>query len=554
MNRWNSWCVARCSGILLAVAVPLPLLAQQSDATRVQPGSTFLDRAARRAAYRDPAANKAIAAGVAWLCAHQDADGRWDCDGFMKHDPKPATTGGGARTHDVGVTGLALLVLLAQADPAHDEPRARAAAWLRSMQEANGLIGGTMTHDFIYDHVIALHALIEDEALHPSEAGRRAVVAGLDALDAHRNPFAAWRYQPKDNDNDTSVTAWCLGAFALARQAGIRVSLASVTSGLVWLDTVDDPSTGRVGYSKIGEQSARRAGDHAKRFPTGLGEAMTAAAWHARVLLGFDTASPAAQIAGRMLLARPPASADGAFDLYYWFHGSQTAAHFGGAVAKEWQQALHKALLPRQRWDGPDAGSWNPTDAWGEEGGRVASTAQALLALQAPYRHGRLDVLGRLTEPALYRKLIKAWQERRFGDFTKARAELLAMPTLTPGQHLTLTDLQWDLEFAEAVAERQLGDIDRMQELDHAAHHERVTRVAAEFAGMGPGQRAAAILQRYQTEGKLIDELAASRRLHDVVRRHAKNDKALRDQLEKLVKQWPATEAARRARIKLGAR
>ena len=28
----------------------------------------------------------AVDRDLAWLAAHQDDDGRWDCDGFMKHD------------------------------------------------------------------------------------------------------------------------------------------------------------------------------------------------------------------------------------------------------------------------------------------------------------------------------------------------------------------------------------------------------------------------------------------------------------------------------------
>src|SRR5580765_1661147 len=59
------------------------------------------------------AAGKAIEDGLRWLCQHQDDDGRFDADGFMKHDPPGAPCDGpGNPAQDVGVTALALLALL----------------------------------------------------------------------------------------------------------------------------------------------------------------------------------------------------------------------------------------------------------------------------------------------------------------------------------------------------------------------------------------------------------------------------------------------------------
>ena len=43
-----------------------------------------------------------------------------------------------------------------------------------------------------------------------------------------------------------------------------------------------------------------------------------------------------------------------------------------------------------QREGGNEHGSWDSVDAWGEDGGRVYSTAILALTLQAHYRYGRL--------------------------------------------------------------------------------------------------------------------------------------------------------------------
>ncbi|MHC4516557.1 MAG: hypothetical protein ACYS5W_23085, partial [Planctomycetota bacterium] len=53
---------------------------------------------------------RAIDLGLKWLRDHQDEDGKWDCDGFMKHDKEgPPCDGAGNAVHDVGVTALGLL-------------------------------------------------------------------------------------------------------------------------------------------------------------------------------------------------------------------------------------------------------------------------------------------------------------------------------------------------------------------------------------------------------------------------------------------------------------
>jgi hypothetical protein len=46
---------------------------------------------------------RAIDLGLQWLKNHQDKDGKWDCDGFMKHDINgEACDGAGNPVHDVG--------------------------------------------------------------------------------------------------------------------------------------------------------------------------------------------------------------------------------------------------------------------------------------------------------------------------------------------------------------------------------------------------------------------------------------------------------------------
>ncbi len=177
--------VSVLGGLIFALVAPAGVGQESQRATRgaeSRPavGGKFGGRVGgRRALARvgKPTAD-AIAAGLGWLRRHQDPDGRWDADEFMKHDPAAdRSSGPGAATHDIGVTALATLAFLGDgttplAGPDR-ETVARAVRWLSSQQGENGLLGTGVAHDYIYDHAIATWALCEafgltqDDTLRP---------------------------------------------------------------------------------------------------------------------------------------------------------------------------------------------------------------------------------------------------------------------------------------------------------------------------------------------------------------------------------------------------
>jgi len=74
-------------------------------------------------------------------------------------------------------------------------------------------------------------------------------------------------------------------------------------------------------------------------------------------------------------------------DYHYCYYGTNVMYHLHGGDWVDWKYKVREVLLPLQKKDGCEAGSWAPNiDPWGDHGGRVYSTAICVLCLETPYR------------------------------------------------------------------------------------------------------------------------------------------------------------------------
>ena len=312
----------------------------------------------------------------------------------MKHDPDGARCdGAGNGVHDVGATGLAMLAMLSSGSTLRagpfKMPLTRAMQWLRQQQQENGRFGTATSHDFVYGHAIATFAMCKAYGLSKYERLKPVAQKALGYLEAHRNPLSVWRYQPRDNDNDTSVTTWALFALTSGKQFGLDVNADALKFVSAWYDQVTD-ETGKAGYTKSGEMSSRHVGDHAERFPPERGEAMTAAALAGRFVLGqTPKTSPVMQLAAARLAEKPPQWKADRIDAYYWYMGTMAMWQMGGESWAKWQKGLAE-IGNAQRRDGSFAGSWDPVGVWDEDGGRIYATALHAMTLQLAHRYTKL--------------------------------------------------------------------------------------------------------------------------------------------------------------------
>ncbi|MBN1590956.1 MAG: hypothetical protein JW888_15690 [Pirellulales bacterium] len=325
-----------------------------------------------------PESEAAVGAGLEWLAANQEFDGRWDADRHgagretkvAGHDRR----GAGIRA-DTGMTGLALLAFLAaghtQQQGIYQDNVCRGLDFLVAGQRPNGSLAGEATaFAAMYCHAMATFALSEAYAMtgdtRLERPVRRAIEYIVAAQDGHGG---GWRYEP-GQPGDTSQLGWQLMALKSAELAGIPMSTSTRTGILRFLASV---SSGREGGL-----AAYRPGQPATR-------AMTAEAMVCRQFLGMPPGSPTAIEAADLLLGELPG--EGPVNLYYWYYSTLGLYQIQGLHWDRWNQALQKDLVSRQRNSGETAGSWDPDTVWGSYGGRVYSTAMATLCLEVYYRY-----------------------------------------------------------------------------------------------------------------------------------------------------------------------
>ncbi len=480
---------------------------------------------------------RAIEAGLRWLVSHQDTDGKWDVDEFMKHDPGgDRCTGGGSPVHDIGITGLALLALLGEGNTTVNGPYKEAVAsgvdFLLAQQQSEGtdrgLIGVAAPMDYIYDHLFATYALVEAYGLSRSAELAAAAKAAVARIERHRHKEFAWRYKVQGKAPDTPVTV--LAWFVLRSAQEFGLSIDKSHAGIIekWLDHAT-AADGVTGYAGKGGSSSRLPGEHAANFPVANAPTITAAALACRFMLGLrlDEQPVMAQQAA-LVLAHPPAMKD----LYYWYYGSLAMRQVGGAGWTRWAKAVRGRLLPLQCRKGSARGSWDPDSVWGEEGGRIYSTAMAVLVLQAEYRYAQLSECTPVPAGlARFAQIRRKWRSGMFGDVARASKRLAAGVTvLNAAERQALEALDEGLAIEiDRVAQR----VEQLAEgPDFLAARDRLKRISKKFAGLAPGRRASSILGTFARAKSIRREITAMGHYRKAMKRARGQKAALRKVLE----------------------
>jgi Ca-activated chloride channel homolog len=339
------------------------------------------------------ATESAVLAALQWLARHQNPDGSWSADTFDARCAGARCVGAGEKDSDVGVTSLSILAFLGAGysqlsrdeypDPANpgrilkfSEVVKKGLQWLLSRQDPEGCVGERRLKH-LYGHAIASLALAEAYGMTAAQPLKEPAQRAIDFLVAAQNPGKGWRYFAKSGDNDTSVTGWAVMALKSAELAELIFPKTAYEGAIAWfVEATDD--RGRTGYNGRGGTDPH--------------ETMTAVSLWSRMTIQKKKSDPWVGAGVGLLVSDLPAREAGLTDFNYWHFGTQALFQFDGPDGpqwKKWNEPLKNALIPHQKTgkDGCANGSWEPASRWGDEGGRVWSTAINALTLEVYYRY-----------------------------------------------------------------------------------------------------------------------------------------------------------------------
>jgi hypothetical protein len=266
--------------------------------------------------------------------------------------------------------------------------------FLLASQDEDGCLGSRASQSFMYSHAIGTLALCEAYWMTRNPRYRKPAQDALNFIGSARNPYLAWRYAPRGGENDTSVTGWCVMAMKSGKYAGLEVDPAAFDGARLWIEKMTEPNFGQVGYTSMGGACARPEGRQ-DRFPPEKSQSMTAVGVLTRIFLGEDPRSSEMIRKGAELCADLPPKwnpDDGSIDMYYWYYGTLAMFQVGGSPWTRWNKAMVDAIVNHQHREGSGSrtGSWDPLCVWGDEGGRVYSTAVLAMCLEVYYRYPRV--------------------------------------------------------------------------------------------------------------------------------------------------------------------
>lgn len=300
-----------------------------------------------------PEAQAAVDRGLAWLAARQHQNGSF---------------GSAQYRENVAVTSLACMAFLS----AGHTPRRgvygntvqRGIEFVLSRTRPNGFIieEESASHGPMYGHGFSTMFLAEIYGMSPSNDVRQKLDRSVRLIVATQNKEGGWRYQPRTEDADVSVTVAQVMALRAARNAGIFVPKETIDRSMEYVKACQNPDGG------FAYQLTRRRESQFPRSAAGVVALYSAGIYEGQEL----------QNGLEYLMQHLPQGDVYRYESNYYYghyYAVQAMWHAGGDHWRRWYPAIRDELIRRQL----PSGAWPDTYICHEYG-----TAMALLVLQMP--------------------------------------------------------------------------------------------------------------------------------------------------------------------------
>jgi hypothetical protein len=298
-------------------------------------------------------ARPAIEKGLKYLATRQQADGAFSNSGYGRNAAVVALAGmawlAGGSTPGRGPCG---------------EQIGKVSEYLLDHCEQSGFISveGAQSHGPMYEHGFATLFLAEVYGMSPRDDIRDKLARAVDLIVRTQNAEGGWRYQPRREDADISVTICQVMALRAARNAGLKVPNETVDKCVDYVKRSQNADGGFRYMLTPGESAfPRSAAGVVALYSAGIYEGREVE----RGLAYLDQFLPRGGGQGQLQ--------DGHF-FYGHYYAVQAMWQADGERWKRWYPAIRDLLVSRQQANG----SW--VDPVGSEYG----TAMAAIILQMP--------------------------------------------------------------------------------------------------------------------------------------------------------------------------
>ncbi len=341
---------SRGLGVAVAVAVVGSAVGAAGGQTS-QPAGDSPASPAPRSKNPSPRVQEAVARGLAWLARQQNEDGSFGS--------------GSQYGRHVGITALACLAFVSDGNVPGRGRYATVvekglAFTLDSTAEQSGLIAAETSYGPMYGHGFAALFLAQMQGMSNRPDVREKLRKAVALIVRTQNDQGGWRYHPRPDDADLSVTVCQIMALRAARNVGVQVPKSTIDRAIQYVRKSQNEDGGfRYMLDSSGSMFARSAAGVAALFYAGL----------------YD--DPAIERGLKYLRKFTPGKAQEQTHYFYGhYYAAQAMFLAGGEAWGRWWPAIRDELTAKQTAEG----------FWRGQAGAEYGTAMALIILQVPTR------------------------------------------------------------------------------------------------------------------------------------------------------------------------